>query len=217
MKIDFWKIINYTTFLLCLSGTIGLSVYSVIRYCANEDTTLVQVSKYHSSKERMYPSHSICILPPFLEDKFKSLGDDRINMSLYIAFLEGKIWDDRLLDIDYDNVTVSFATNLLKSKYLTQNRKWYDWNPIFYTSLRSSTRKCFTIDAPFIDNELLMQYQNGISNDIFPDGGRAENNSIYVYLHYPGQRSKVYFTVKGNWDSRDNKSKIIRCDFLSKT
>ena len=213
MKINLWKTINYVTFFSCLSATIGLSIYSILRYCANEDVTLVHISKYHSSEDKIYPSHSICITPPFLENKFEWSENKRINMSLYIQFLEGKIWDDDMLDIDYDHVTVSLKDNLLKSSYRTQSFERHDWNPVYYTSFRSPTRKCFTIEAPFISNELLWAYWNKINNNIFPNGARSTVNSIKIYLHYPGQRLKSIHTLKDTWESRDNKTKSYRMFF----
>ena len=108
MKIERWKTIRLVTFLLCLCATIGLSVYSMSRYCKNEDVTLVQISQYHSSADKIYPTISICISPPFLIKEFESHKDNMINISSYKEFLRGNYWDDRMLDIDYDNFTVSF-------------------------------------------------------------------------------------------------------------
>ena len=216
MKLDIWKAIQYTTFVLCLLATIILSVYSIIRYFANEDVTLIHISKYQSSEDSMYPSHSICILPPFLEHRFKRYQNDGINMTSYVQFLKGKIWDDRMLDIDYDYVTVSLSENLRESFYLTQNRSKQDWKPVHFTSFRSATRKCFTVKAPFIENELFWNYGNAISNSIFPNGRRSAKNKIYIYLHYPGQRCKAYYTIKFRFDSRENKTKNYRMDFRVK-
>lgn len=119
----FWKTINHLIFFGCIFATIALSVYSISRFCQNEDITLVQSSTYHSSKERIYPSISLCLLPPFLESKFDKFDDNGINTSSYIQFLEGKIWDARFLEVDYDEVTVSLDKNLLDSYFVTQDNK----------------------------------------------------------------------------------------------
>ena len=103
--------------MICLIGTIGLSLYSMHRYFKDEDITLVKLTKFLDSKEAIYPSFSFCIMSPFSEKKFKVYGDDSINMTSYIKFLDGMLWDDRFLTIDYDNVTVSLSDNLLAAKY----------------------------------------------------------------------------------------------------
>ena len=207
------KTINHIIFILCIFATICLSIYAISRYCENEDITLVQSSKYHTSKDRIYPSISLCIMPPFLEDKFHNYKDDTVNLTSYTQFLEGKIWNSRMLDIDYDDVTVSFAENLLNAYFVTQDNVKRDWTPVHYTSFRSSKRKCFTIDAPYIDNELLYYFSMDISNDIFANGGRSATNEIATYLHYPGQRLKAYYTLNFNWDSRENKPKNYKMEF----
>ena len=99
----------------CLIATIGLSIYSIYRYALNEDNTVVKVTKYLSSKDAIYPSISFCILPPFLRDRFEVYGDSGVNMTSYINFLEGKLWDERMLMVDYDNVTVSLSDNLISA------------------------------------------------------------------------------------------------------
>ena len=207
MQIDSWKTLNYLTFILCSFTTIGLSVYSILRYCANEDVTLVQIVNFHSTEERLYPSLTICIEPPYLEDRFELLKNDGINASSYIQFLKGEIWDDRMFNIDYDNVTVSFADNLILSNYITRKGETKNWNLVYYVSYRSSYAKCFTIDAPYVDKELLWYFRIDISNDIFPNGGRSASNRIFTYLHYPGQRFMALSTLKYNWDSRENKTR----------
>ena len=113
----------------------------------------MQTTKFHSSKEAIYPSFSICILPPFLENKFKIYDTPDVNMTSYIQFLQGKLWDERMLEVDYDNVTISLSDNLLDSEFMTHDRKMSTWYPFHYVSFRSSRRKCFTINAPFTDQK----------------------------------------------------------------
>ena len=104
---------------------------------------MVRISKYHSSKDSVYPSLSLCIRPPFLEKEFERGKDEVINISSYTQFLKGNYWDERMLDIYYDNVTVSLENNLLYSFYVTQSGEKVLWRPIFYASFRSSDMKCF--------------------------------------------------------------------------
>ena len=213
MESLFWKIINRITFVLCLFATVGLSAYAISRYLENEDITLVQSLRYHSSEERLYPSISLCIIPPFLENEFIKYKNFGINMTSYIHFLEGKTWNERMLDIDYDKVTVSFADNLLNSYFMTQDHERRNWVPVYYTSFQTSKRKCFTIDAPYVKNELLYYFSMDIRNDIFPNGGRTATNEIATYLHYPGQRLKAYYTENFQWKSRENKPKNYKMKF----
>ena len=190
----------------CLFATIGLSIYSVSRYNKNEDTTSIKITTFLSTKDAIYPSMSFCILPPFLEEKFHVYGDNEINMTSYIDFLLGKRWDKRYSVVDYDNVTISLPDNLKSSGYFTHSRSYFDGKEDYYVSFRSAKRKCFTINAPFPDKDLLWYYQMNINNSIFPDGERSNANDIYTYIHYPGQRFTSYYTIKHDFNSRQNES-----------
>ena len=209
MKINIWTAIHLITFSLCLFTTICLSIYSILRYCRNDDTTLVQVSQYHTSDDNIYPSLTICFGQPFLLKEFERLNLDGINMSSYKDFLSGKHWDEQMLSIDYDNVTVSLENNLVKSYYRTLDEKFLNYKPIVYVSYRSYIGKCFTIDAP---NMLLRKTYIVVSNNIFPNGVRHPRD-LRISLHYPGQYFTNYYTGKRKWDVRDNKSKSYKMTF----
>ena len=98
-----FKNIKYAYFIVCLILTIGLSIYSVCRYIKNDDITSVRVAKFLSSKDSIYPAFSFCIFDPFLETKFEVFGDDDINVTYYKKFLEGEIWNDKMLKIENNN------------------------------------------------------------------------------------------------------------------
>ena len=208
--------IKYPYFLICLIATIVLSIYSIHRYSLNEDSTVVKVTKYLSSNDAIYPSFSFCILPPFLKDRFEAYGDSRINMTSYINFLEGKLWDERMLMVDYDNVTVSLSENLISAEYKKHQKRHLeddDWNPDHYVSFRASNRKCFTVDAPISDMGLIWRNKIKIKHGIFPDERRSPANEIRTYLHYPRQRITGYYTVKNDFESRENNSNNYKMEF----
>lgn len=65
----------------CLLATIGLSIYSIYRYIKNEDTISIKLTTFFSTKDAIYPSLSLCILPPFLERNFDMYGNKDIDMT----------------------------------------------------------------------------------------------------------------------------------------
>ena len=209
-----WFNIHNIFLLVCVVATISLQIKCLSHYFKDEDVSIVHYTKFYASKDDVYPSLSICILPPFLEDKFDSY-EEGINLTSYVQFLKGDLWDDRMLEVDYDNVTVSFAENLIYAYYVTQEETNHYWNLTYgdKVSFRSSGRKCFTIDAPIVEDHLLWYYGIYIKNDIFPEGKRSPSNRIFTYLHYPGQRFTSYYTVKTEWDPRINKTKSYTMDF----
>ena len=190
----------------CSLATIGLSIYSVYRYIKNEDTTSIKLITFLSTKDAIYPSLSFCILPPFLEKNFDIYGDKDINMTSYIDFLNGNTWNESFLIVDYDSVTVSMSESLNSAGYTTHSRSHFAWDADYSVSFRSAKRKCFTINSPFPKTGLLWYFYVSINNSIFPAGVRSESNSIYTYIHYPGQRFTAYYTIKHDFPTRQNKS-----------
>ena len=199
------KKINRFFFIICLFATISLSIYSLRRYLKNDDTTVLKITNFFSSEESIYPSLTICISSPFLYNKFGHVDDDYFSvlnlMEKYIKFLEGEFWDDQLADIDYDNVTVSLDSNILTANIITPSKSMQAWIPTFYTSFKSSERKCFTIDAPIRDHAL-WYFNISIKNTIFPDGNRMLTDELRTYFHYPGQLFAGLYTVKYDYPAR---------------
>ena len=151
MTTSIWSRINNTYFLACVTATIALHIYCAKRYFENENITEVKYTKFHSSNDSIYPSFSICILPPFIENRFDVYGNG-INMTSYSDFLKGGLWDERMLDIDYDNVTTSMSDNLLGAKLELRKPYGYEYitpDPEYFVSFRSGWRKCFTINMSF--------------------------------------------------------------------
>ena len=196
MEISIFSKINNLFYSFCVITTVSLTIYCICNYLGNEDLTVVKFTKFHSSHEDVYPSFSFCISPPFLENKFDSYGND-VNLTTYANFLDGKLWDERMLDVDYDNVTVTLADNVLAAYVALRNNTEYSWSPKYRVSFRSLLLKCFTIDAPDVDQNLNSFFEILIKPDIFPRGRRPQKGDdeyFLTYLHYPGQRFTSSYT-----------------------
>ena len=218
MTISFFSKINNLFHSLCVMASVSLTTYCIRNYLRNEDVSVVNFTTFYHSKEDIYPSFSFCIGPPFLEKKFDAYGND-VNMTTYTKFLEGKLWDERMLDVEYDKVTMSLKDNVLEAFVTLQNATKYAWKPKYYVSFRSAERKCFTIDAPDIEQSLIWYFEITIKNAIFPQGKRPrlKDGGLFTsYLHYPGQRFTGYYTVKYDWTSRHNNSSNYYMEFTIK-
>lgn len=213
MKVISLQQINYMHFLVCFLATIGLSIYSLLRYISNDDSTSIEIKRFLSSDDAIYPSFSFCIMSPFLDDKFEVYGDEEINKTTYVEFLKGEFWNDRMLKIHYDDVTVSLNGSLIESMYRDHSNNPFRFNPDHYVSFRSSERKCFTLTAPFPNKDLLWEFAYRIGNNIFPTGKRAQPNQIYTYLHYPWQRFTAYYTIKRDLPPRMDYGKAYYMEF----
>ena len=202
----YWKAISNTYVTACLLATFCLSIYSISRYFENEDIIAMKITRFHVSDDAIYPSFSFCIINPFLEMNFEIYSDHEINRTSYVNFLEGKLWKEKMMVVDYDNVTVSLSNNILAGYVKPYSSKSLSWNPEIYVSFRSSYRKCFTIISPEIGQKNLDYFGVYIKNDIFPNGKRTKGSNFYAYVHYPGQRFISYHTIKWLWDVKRNET-----------
>ena len=204
----------------CLVATIALQIYCLFHYLSDQDVSMVNYTKFHTSKDAIYPSFSFCIRDPIIQEKFDQY-EETINMSSYVHFLRGKLWDDKLLTVDYDNVSVSLSENLINGYYHTHADSTHMWLPQYVVSFRSLVQKCFTIDAPTVENKQLKVFEVMVNNKIFPGAqrrftGPGKASSLYTYFHYPGQQFISYHTVKSDWSSRQNRSESYSMSFRIK-
>ena len=121
MKVTELITISNVYVIICLVGTITLSIICLLSYFEDEDVSQTSYKRFQTRNEdNIYPSFTFCIQNPFLEHRLKNYGDG-INIETYVNFLEGKRWDDRMLSIDYDKVTVSLNDSLIAVRMKLHN------------------------------------------------------------------------------------------------
>ena len=177
---------------ICVLVTIVLSTKCIYEYFLNENISLVEYRSFQEFGHSGYPSISMCILNPFLEEKLQKY-DMGINITSYVMFLNGSLSDERLAEIDYDEVTISL-NNFINGYWVRLSNGTRLHIPLHnYVSLRGDNSKCLTVDAPFIKNEVLLGYGMVIKNSIFANGKRPKNyhlsrmEGLFIALHYPNQ------------------------------
>lgn len=210
-----FKIAYYSCLFVCTSTTIGFISLCLIKYSLNDDVSQVTFQEFHTSEESLYPSITICLTSIFYKGKFKYYGEG-INISTYADFMNGEYWDDRMLKVDYDRVTLNFSNYLMGigmwtpdwrfrqgEKYFlydhrnivkgnsTKTNKSIDnvdgWTPMFYDSYKGIDGKCFTIDIPYIPSQKVWTFGAVFNSAIFPGGIRPSYYKFGVKAHYPGQ------------------------------
>ena len=74
--------------ILCFVATILLSIDCIVTYLKDDDISRNDYTKYHHDEqgENVYPSISLCVINPFLDQQLKKYGDD-INITSYSYFL----------------------------------------------------------------------------------------------------------------------------------
>ena len=205
----------------------------------NEDVSQVTFKEFHETEESIYPSLTVCFSHIYYVDNFDRYGKG-INFSTFSQFLSGEHWDDKMVDIDYDDVTLDFDKYLMAIGLMTpdwsfskgQQYFFYDhvkniksmdqshysshvknWKPRFYVSYRGANKKCLTLDIPYMNNKKVWTFGAVFRSEIFPNSTRPWNYQFGVRLHFPDQ----FFNAKLQkflWKVRDeNSSNLLTMRF----
>ena len=226
--------ITYGIFcLVCTCATITFAIYCLYKYYLNEDISQVTFQEFHKTERNIYPSLAICSSPKY-DDNLLELYGEGISTDTYSAFLRGQHWNERMVDIDYDNVTLNFKNYFLGASLWTpdwqyldgENNYFFDhrsqmmatrgvvnvssinknqWRPHFYTSYRGHKWKCFSVDIPYRPNEQVLTFGIVFDSNLFPDGVRPDYYEFGIKMHYPGQFLKSKIQ-KFVWKSRNASS-----------
>ena len=184
-----------------------LSVWCIYEYSLDKDLTLIEFKKFQTKDEDIYPSTSFCFFGPYEVEKLKSVGEN-ITESKYIKFLQGRLWQEEMIHIGYDDVTIDIDDYIvgydikfddeekisnITPEFLELENK--GWNPP-YASLTNPDMKCFTLDIPYQHGKLLKYISIRIKTNIFRNGIRPHkyaynlddtSDGFYMLLHYPKQ------------------------------
>ena len=208
----------------CVVCFIGCAIWCIFVYSLNQDTCLVDLKLYNEEPNYLYPSISLLIINPFIEEKLRAYGDG-INAVTYSKFLSGQHWDERMLHIDYDNVTIDLNDYFIGYDMLSDNYSVitinnftrdpstsYGWRKP-YKSFRSHTWQTFAVDPPFNTyggvTRFLVQTWVKIRTDLFKNSLRPDVyeynpdspmwGGFEVWFHYPMQLMESWHLGMGKW------------------
>ena len=71
----------------CVAGFIGTALWCITVFFLNHDICLVDIREYNDDLDNVYPSISIMIVNPFLDNRLKEYGDNitAVNYSKFLA------------------------------------------------------------------------------------------------------------------------------------
>ena len=84
----------------------------LVKYHSDEDVSLIEFKTFNSEESYLYPTITLCFEANFLAKPLK-YHKDRTNTSNYADFLDGWHWQDDLVNIDYDNITMNIEKYFL--------------------------------------------------------------------------------------------------------
>ena len=194
---------------VCVLVTFGLVGWCFYEYQRDLDVSLVSLKDFGEDDNMIMPELSLCLLDPFHADKFNNdnLGFI-VSYRQYTDFLLGRTWNDRMLDIDFDNVTKKIEDYLVRYNVVWRNTSFASYKttsalpemikkpyPNFVGPLFGTIIKCYGIQIPMNAKRIEL----AMKSDIFPGGIRPHEFGLGVSLHYPNQLLRSNEQSKWNW------------------
>ena len=106
------RVLKYIYHGLCGFAALGFTIFCVHLYVLDEDVAQIEFKEFNRDNEHIYPTVTLCFRHPLLGEKLLKFGEG-INVSTYTSFLIGDLWDNRMAQIDYDDVSIDIENYLL--------------------------------------------------------------------------------------------------------
>ena len=142
----------------------------------NEDSSTIEFQSFDGKDENIYPTLSLCFRGKGIFDKAKIRKQTNYEKS-YRAFLEGKVWDEKLLEIGYDNVTLD-ARKMVQ--YISMSSVASEGKPI-YEYIRKGSRRSFPFRISF-QSARAKCYSLDLNEDTIPNLGDDQLSKVAVII-----------------------------------
>ena len=207
---------------LCFLTTLAMIVNWIIIFQKDEDISSIEISAPGLSDKTQQPELNICIAHPFLEEKFRQLGDN-ITSENYLNYLQGQYnLEEGFAKLEFDDITLNLLDYLLfigiafkpGSAKFRENCNSYQRCP--YVKFRSSMNgfavkgefwKCYGLkpheDYVKSTNGIYMVFNSSLRKAI-------ENTTIYTVLSYPKQMFRINTEGEYIWSNLNDTSKFAK-------
>ena len=189
-RIEGWSAMHKIFQLLCTLTTLALVIWCGIEFNKNEDVCEILFKTFHEDKDSIYPELTFAVPNRFNETALREY-DKGFNEFNYFKFLEGEHWDDKMLDADFEKVSMRIKDYIIESCFyetyqdkLSNNCKSNEvikpWNNLGRV----------VVPLHFPSDMIMWSATIMLRNSIFYNGLRPANGAIdgiEVYFAYPNQ------------------------------
>ena len=209
--------VNVIFCLICLGVTLTCVTISIRRWMLNEDICRISFKRFNGGPEQVYPTTSICIFNPILEDAHnKFVGISNPKKLLHEQYLQEVLVGTELRNVTFDDITLDINQYLLDYDVLLLNQNWVSYEDIKdvewkgpYVSLRAPQTKCFSFDIPYklnknIQSIAITLHPSLFNNDTRPDIINLGTNTrgIALSMHMKSQLMLSYANMQTTWTHR---------------
>ena len=107
------KIFKFSFSSICIVAAAFMVGYWFYKFKVEDrEVGVVDYVTLEKADDVHFPTVSMCLENPFLEDKLNNICPNT-NISTYLKFLRGELYDENLQQISYDNVTIDLNNYFL--------------------------------------------------------------------------------------------------------
>ena len=193
--------------ILCFASALALTSYWTYVFILDKDLCIIEYKKYYTGERNVFPVLSFCINNPVSKKKLERVNPN-INVSSYLSYLNGQVFDSNMSEIEYSSVIKNASDFIEKDFVRYRNGTFLSFNSAYSDDeiygnnmLEKSIRGTFSADyAFFFSSRFYNCYELSIPHDrniysfwfrinssIFPSGIREEAFDLLTILHYPNQ------------------------------
>ena len=207
-----WKIFTTIFRLVCIIVAIIMASKCYVRYLKEETSYEMTFSKFNGQPNSVYPSVSMCFSMPFIKERLNKLVQG-VTPEKYQSFLLGHTFEKEFQNISYEDVSLRLDeflvsselvkkstnesdnhTNISRKDVSVKSLNLYNWRIL----------KCFTIDIPFVKNNLIDGLYITIKRSVFPGGIRPMDGwehpfGLSFYYHQPEHFFKAFSSRRVVW------------------
>ena len=194
--------------LVCWISTITLVSYWIYVYTLDEDLCIVDYRKYFEDKSDEFPVLSICLKNHISEEKLK-LQNPEITIQRYIDFLNGEIFDEELVKVNYKNVTID-VSNYVNGSWVKFKNKAIDFSTkrqalrstYAFVHQRGGLYQCYELQMPKEKDLQFIGFY--INSKALPLRNRSQFYEMHTYLHHPNHLFASERNIKYTWPKLDS-------------
>ena len=192
--------------LLCILTTLSLVIWCGYEFSKDEDISEILFQKFHEDEESIYPELTFAVPNRFNETALREY-DKGFNEINYFKFLQGDDWDDKMLDVDFEKVSMRIEDYIIKTCfYETMLDNIYDDCKSGGEIHRLNQLGLVFVTLHFPTYMIMQGATIMLRSSIFYNGLRPANGKFQVFFSYPNQIYRSVSSRVYRWPVRTNES-----------
>ena len=208
----------------CYLATAILLANNFLIYYKNKDVSEILYKEYNEDSQTPYLSLTLCfkMTPSLIKTEALKKYGIETNGSSYEDFLKGNYWDEKMLNISYEQVTQPLENYVIDA--ITKEAFGHGVSPMVIKRINVTTLpsylniyKCLTFDMPNLPDQKIKLASITLSNSIFFNGILPGTYDLVSNLHLPGEMLGNALGTKWTWNTRKNVSNVLQQRFTVKS